>query len=94
MCKLGAVTISNRIATVTENGLEHEADQRHAVILMRDMGLDEGRSGAVTPGVSATEGGQVGEAFVGGGSLSRAVAARGNYVWQDRMDAIRSHGDP
>ena len=53
---------------------------------MRDMGIDEGRKGVVTPGVSTTEGGQTGEVLVGGESLLRAVAARGNYLGQDRMD--------
>jgi hypothetical protein len=55
--KPGAVRILNRIVTVTENGLEYEADQRHAEILMRDMGIDESCKGVVTPGVSTTEGG-------------------------------------
>ncbi len=41
--RLGAVRILSRIATVTENGLEYEADQRHAEISMSDMGIDEGR---------------------------------------------------
>ncbi len=45
--KPGSVRILNRIATVTENGLEHEADQRRAEILMRDMGIDEGCKGVV-----------------------------------------------
>ncbi len=78
--KRGAVRIKNRIATVTENGLEHETDQRHAEILMRDMGADEGCRGVVTPGVSTTERGQVGEVLVGGDSLFRAVAARAGEV--------------
>ncbi len=52
---------------------------------MRDMGPDEGGKGVVTPGVRTTEGGQVGEALVGE-SLLRAVAARGSYLGQDRMD--------
>ncbi len=76
--KPGAVRILNRIVTVTEKGLEHEADQRHAEILMREMGIDESNKGVVTPGVSAAEGGQTGEVLVGGESLFRAVAARGN----------------
>ena len=59
--KPGAVTILNRIVTVTGNGLEYEADQRHAEILMRDMGIDEGSKGVVTPGVSTSEGGQAQE---------------------------------
>ncbi len=35
--KPGAVRILNSIATVAKGGLEYEADQRHAEILMRDM---------------------------------------------------------
>ncbi len=49
--KPGAVRISNRIATVTENGLDYEAEQRHAEILMRGMGINEGSKGVVAPGV-------------------------------------------
>jgi hypothetical protein len=84
--KPGAVRILNRIVTVTENGLEYEAGQRHAEILMRHMGTDESSNGVVTPGASTAEGGQTGEVLVGGESLSRAVAARGNYLGKDRMD--------
>ena len=40
--KPGAVRILTRMVTVTENGLEYEADQRHAEILMKDMGIAEG----------------------------------------------------
>ena len=64
----------------------YEADQRHAEILMRDRGIDESSKGVVTPGVNTVEGGQTGEILVGGESLFRAVAARGNYLGQDRMD--------
>ncbi len=54
--KPGAVRILSRIATVTGNGLEHESGQRHAEILMRHMGIDEGSQGVATPGVSTSEG--------------------------------------
>ncbi len=87
--KPGSVRILNRIVTVTDQGWEHE-DQRHAEILMKDMCIDECSKGVVTSGVvSASAGGQGsdGEARQqGGGSLFRAVAARGNYLGQDRMD--------
>ena len=53
--KPGSVRILNRIVTVTKDGLEYEADQRHAEILMRDMGVDEDCKGVVTPGVSESE---------------------------------------
>ncbi len=38
--KLGAARVLNRIVAVTEDGLEYEADQRHAEILMSDKGID------------------------------------------------------
>ena len=53
---------------------------------MRDMGVDESSKGAVTPGVSTSEERQAAELLVGGEGLFRAVAARGNYLGQDRMD--------
>ena len=46
---------------MTENGLEYEVDQRHAEILMRDMGIDESSKGVTTLGVSSIEGEQVQE---------------------------------
>ena len=91
--KPGAVRILIRIVTVTENGLEYEADQRHAEILMRDMGIDESSKGVVTPGVSVAEGGQSGEILVGGESFFRAVAARGNYLARSDGHAVRRQGD-
>ncbi len=49
--------IFNIIVTVTDQGLECEADQRHAEILMKDMRSDESSEGVVTPGVVSTSGG-------------------------------------
>ncbi len=43
--------------TVTDGGLEYEADQRNAEILMKDTGTEEGSRGVTTPG-SNGEGGQ------------------------------------
>ena len=56
-CEPGSVRILNRIVTVTKDGLEYEADQRHAEILMKDMGVDEGSKGVTTQG-SNSEGRQ------------------------------------
>ncbi len=36
---------------MTDEGLEYEADGRHAEIVMRDMGTDESIEGVVAPGV-------------------------------------------
>ncbi len=51
----GAVRILNRIVTVTERGLEYEADQRHAEIMVNNLGLSLECRGVVTPGVSEKE---------------------------------------
>ena len=48
--------IMNRIATSTEAGLEYEADQRHAEIIVMETGLTEESKEVVTPGASAEEG--------------------------------------
>ncbi len=61
-------------------------DQRRAEILTRDVGIGEVSEGATRLGVSASEGGPAREVQVGGESLLRAVAARGNYWGQDRID--------
>ncbi len=53
---------------------------------MRDVGVDEGSKGVVTPGKSTTEGGQTGKVLVGGEWLLRAEAAGGHYLRQDRTD--------
>ncbi len=54
----GAVRILSRIATVTEHGLKCEANQRHADILLKDMGIEEGSEGVVAPGMSTSEPGE------------------------------------
>ena len=60
--KPGSVRILNTIVTVTDHGLEYEADQWHAEILMKDMCADESSKGVTTPGVVSTgEGGETGE---------------------------------
>ena len=84
--KPGAVRILNRIIIVTDKGLQYEADQRRAEIILRDMGVDTSAKEVATPGVSSIEGGQVQGDQVRVESLFRAVAARGNYLGQDRMD--------
>ncbi len=52
--------ILNQIVTVTDQGLEYEADQGHAEILMKDICIDESSTGAVTPGVANTSEGRQG----------------------------------
>ncbi len=75
----------NRILTVTSGGLDFQSDHWHSEILMKDTGVDEGSKGATTPG-SNSEGGH-GEAQGDRGERRySAVAARGNFLGQGRMD--------
>ncbi len=74
----------NSIATVASGGLEYEADQTHAEILMKYMGIDEGSKGVVTQGATA-KGGQYAKGDKNESKL-RAVVASGNHLGQDRMD--------
>jgi hypothetical protein len=83
-----AVRVLSSIVAVTSGGLDYEADQRHAEILIMDVGVDEGSKGITTPG-SNSEGGQDVRGEVKGNtneSRYRAVSAGGNYLGQDRMD--------
>ncbi len=47
-----------RIAMVVSGGLEYEADQSHAEILMKDVGIDEGSKEVITPGSNGEGGGK------------------------------------
>ncbi len=66
--------------------MEHQADQGHAGILMRDMGIDEGSKGGVKPLSEYQRRGHAREGQARGESLFRAVAARASYFGQDRVD--------
>ncbi len=64
--------------------MEYEADQRRAEILRKVFGIDEGSRGVATPGsngegVQDVKGDKSDNKF-------QAVAARGNYLGQDKMD--------
>ena len=43
----------NRIVTITPEGVLYEADPRRAELMLRNLGLENGK-GAVTPGVKPT----------------------------------------
>ena len=70
------IRVLNKIIRRTEDGVEMEADPRHAELVVRQLGLEEAKSSA-TPGVktarfSSVRGGDGGEASKG---------------WQDSMEA-------
>ena len=78
------VRVLNRIIE-WENGvgIKYEADQRHAEIIVEAAGLQNSNS-VSTPGVKEVE---VGEGTPSEeGTNYRAIAARANYLAQDRID--------
>ncbi len=48
----------NRIVTVTSGGLDYEADQKHAEILIKDMGVDGGGARESPPRGAIANGGK------------------------------------
>ena len=81
-----ATRILNRVIQGTKEGLEYEADQRHAEIVIRDMGLRAESKGVGTPGMQDLA---LQDMQIPAGcdeTKYRAMAARVNYLSQDRPD--------
>ena len=78
--------ILNRVVRVTRDGWEAEADQRHADIIVKALGM-ENANAVKAPGEEAREA-EEWEEELGAkeASLYRAVAARANYLALDRAD--------
>ena len=83
------VRVLNRMIEWTDTGIRYEADQRHAEIIIAELGLVEGSKGVSTPGVTTTQK-EVGEDEEElNEELRRAyrgLVARANYLAQDRAD--------
>jgi hypothetical protein len=91
-----SVRILNRVVEWTK-GIRYEADQRHGEVVVREAGLLEGSRSVSTPGVKELK--EAAEGF--SASSYRSVAARSNYLAQDRPDiqyaakeVCRSMSDP
>ena len=81
--------ILNRIVTWYPDRIEYEPDQRHAEIIIKQMGLEDDTKNVVSPGYKrdpkTDEQDQV-ELSGQAASMYRAMAARANYLAQDRSD--------
>ena len=80
--------VLNRIIRVTRDGWEYEADQRHAELLIKGMHL-EGAKGVKGPGEDEKPWEEEANDHPLGSSSAtnfRAMAARANYLAQDRSD--------
>ena len=91
--EVGAVKelrILNRLIRWKKDGLEYEADQRHAEAIVKDIKLENGRA-VVTPCTSETELKEEGSGEekieeCKTDTLFRSVAARLNFLAADRPD--------
>ena len=84
-----SVRILNRIVTWTPEGIECESDQRHAEIIVKQMGLEPGSKAVATPALRM----KIDEVKDGNEELGndqatvfRGIVARGNYLSRDRSD--------
>ena len=82
------MTVLNRLIRWTDNGVEYEADPRQCERLLEGLGLDDGCMSTATPGLKP-----IIEQLkddkpldVEGRTEFRALAARANYIAQDRID--------
>jgi hypothetical protein len=84
-----SVRILNRIVTWNEDGIEYESDQRHAEIIVNELGLKpDNVKSVVTPGVKETAKEELdNEEFNSHESTKyRQLVARASYLAQDRSD--------
>jgi hypothetical protein len=80
-----SIRILNRIVTWREDGIHYEADQRHAEMIIRHLGLRDNSNSLSTPGtrVQSDNEAKLGERDK---TMFRAIVARANYLSQDRTD--------
>ncbi len=80
------ITILNRVITYGASGVELEADPRHAELIVKQLKLEEAK-GCLNPGQIGNDKDEDDERLSPEQStLFRAVAARANYLSQDRYD--------
>ena len=82
------LTVLNRVIRWTDSGVEYEADPRQCERLLEGLGLDDGCTSTATPGlkpiIEQLKDDQ--PLDVEGHTEFRALAARANYLAQDRID--------
>jgi hypothetical protein len=83
------VGILNRVVEWDEEGIKYEADQRHAEIIIREMGLSGSKKGLSVPcSREGKDNGEEDRKELEGSEATRyrALTARGIYLAQDRTD--------
>merc|ERR1711873_42778 len=80
-----AIRILNRVVTWTCDGSEHEADQRHAEIILQHLGLSDSSKAVGTPSIRTNK--EDDEPLEKThATMYRALVARANSMAQDRAD--------
>ena len=80
-----SIRVLNRVITWTNSGLLYEADQRHAELIVQQLRLSHHSKPVSTPSVKlASEDDR--ELSGEDATIYRALAARANYLSQDRAD--------
>ena len=82
----------NRVVRCTPKGWEVEADQRHADLIVQELGLSDAK-GVIPPGENdprRKEGENEEELTPDEATRYRAIAARANYLAADRPDLMYS----
>ena len=74
----------NEIVEWTDKGIEYEADQRQAQIMKEQLCMKSDSKGVVTPGAKGITVYEAADLDLQRVHKFRAVAARGNYLCQDR----------
>ena len=82
------LTVLNRVLRWTDSGIEYEADPRQGEKLVEGLGLDSGCKSTATPGLKPIIDKLVEDKLLSSSSHTafRALAARANYLAQDRPD--------
>ena len=80
------VSILNRTIRWTSQGLEYEADEKHAKIIKEELDLKEGSKGVDCAALRYEKDEDASPLDKVNASMFRALAARANYLAQDRYD--------
>ena len=79
-----SIRILNRVLEWTDEGLKYEADQRHAEIIIKQLGLRQDSKAVSSPSIASS--GDESELSSEQSTMYRAMVARANYLAQDRGD--------
>ena len=81
-----SIRILNRVVQWVSDGINYEADQRHAEIIVRDLGYTGNTNSVITPCTAHTKDEDETPLTPEDALQYRALVARANYLAQDRGD--------